>query len=250
VAPVGVEVGGGQAERTGADRDRPLRGEASARVAQEHVDGVRPEHGDREVGIAVAVEVGRLDALRRGPDWDRRGLRREAVVGGIAQEHGDRAAVEVGDGDIRLPVAVEVGGHDVARRGAGGVGGTLLGEAAAPVAEVGDHVGVAVARGGDVRAPVAVEVGGRDRARAADAQLRAGGEATDGLAEHDAHGAGAEVLGGDVGEAVPVEVGDEAVAGSAPDRERRARLGREAGGAAEEDGEVAPGAVLVGMFVV
>src|SRR6185437_14895724 len=129
---------------------------APARVAQQHVDRVRPQDGDREVGIAVAVEVGRLDALGRGADRDRGGLRGEPVVGGIAQEHGDRAAVEVGDGEVRLPVAVEVGGDDVARGGARRVG-RLQREAAAPVAQVGDDVVAVVTGGGDVRAPVAVE---------------------------------------------------------------------------------------------
>ena len=114
-SPVGVEVGGGQAERAGADRDRRLGREAAARIAQQHVDRVRPEHGHGDVGQTVAVEVGRLDALGRGADRDRRGLRGEAVVARVAQEHGHRAGAEVGDGQVRAPVAVEVGGHDVAR---------------------------------------------------------------------------------------------------------------------------------------
>ena len=94
-------------------------------------------------------------------------------------------------------------------------------EAAAPVAQVGDDVGVAVvARRGDVRAPVAVEVGGGDGARAADGQRRARDEATARLAEQTLTVPSTEVLRGDVREAVAVEVGDDPVAGAEAGRER------------------------------
>ena len=111
-----VEVAAGDSDRTVADGERRagrLR-EPSRGFPQEQPDLVLAVVREREVRPAVAIEVACEDALRRGPDRDRRArLLRERRAG--AEEDGDRARTGVGDRQVGPAGAVEVRRGDGAR---------------------------------------------------------------------------------------------------------------------------------------
>ena len=227
---VAVEVGGGEADRRGADRERRLRGEAVVgRPAQEGGDGAGGVVGDREIGAAVAVEVGGDDADGIVADRDRR-LGGERATGNPQQ---DRRAVAapVGDRQVGQPVAVVVADGDRDRREPGRQR-RLRGEAGVlPVAEQEHDLVAVVQRHREVEPSVAVEVARGDRADArAERDRRAClmREAAAGLAQEHRHVARGEGRHREVRAPVAVVVADRRAARPDADRDRRTRLLREA----------------------
>src|SRR5262249_35047086 len=131
---------------------------------------------DSQVGVAVAVEVGRHQEARVAGGVAGRGEgRRGCAGGGAVEQDGDVVAAVVAGGDVRLAVLVEVGGdHPLGVAADGHVGAR---EAACAVGQ--EHAaGVRAVVGGDeVGVAVAVEVArGRGEGPAAGAEGGLAGE--------------------------------------------------------------------------
>ncbi|MCY1006164.1 hypothetical protein OV079_11440 [Nannocystis pusilla] len=213
---VAVEIGGD--DRGGREAHCVTRAghEAAVAVAEQHLD--RPGVGDRDrdVEVAVVIEVGDRQVARAGADAERRVGDEPADdrhgAGGLADDH-----------ELGGTGGVEIGGDEAARAVADGDPLGLGQRSPALAAEDGD-LGAAGQGGGDVEAAVAVEIGDREVLRGA-AERPARGCPIEhvlnatcvGAAPEHADGA-ADVAGGDeVGATVGVEVGDDGgVGGEAP----------------------------------
>ncbi len=136
---------------------------ATGRLAAQHGDRSGAVGGDREVTPPVAVEVGRGDPERAVGNRDRGALQREARVPGVAQQHGHRVGVGLGDGEVVAAAAVEVGGDDAEGPEADRDVRRLGREAGAARAAQQDRDAVrAGVRDGEVGQRVAVEVPDRE----------------------------------------------------------------------------------------
>jgi hypothetical protein len=159
---VAVQVGDCQIAETRNRRAGSLT-EVARAVAQPDPHAVRQERG--QIGLAVPVEVADGDVARAPPRSHGRGPA-ESTRAVPAQDR-DLVPLRVRKGDVRLPVAVEVGNGDGDVRGredrhrrAG-----CFGEAARAVAEQDLDAGDAPARGhghDQVRPVIAVHVCGDD----------------------------------------------------------------------------------------
>ena len=84
--------------------------ERSVAVALQHRDPARPRVGDRQIGLAVPIEVSDRDEERT--TVHREASRRLERAIAVAEQHDNRVGSGVGDGQIRPAVAIEVaGGH-------------------------------------------------------------------------------------------------------------------------------------------
>src|SRR6516225_8636507 len=171
----------------------------------------------------------------------------------VIDEHGDVAGgVEVGGGQIREAVAVEVAHGQAGRVTVHGEGERGL-ESAVAIAQEHIHGIGGRAHGGNVQDTIAIEV---RHYRGAETYLwgwRSDGrpERTVAVAQHDADtGVIAEcrIDGEQVGDAVPVEVPDGNAAGSRDGTDDSGRSEEPAAGAGE-DGDCAAGEVLAGFRV-
>src|SRR5439155_4943252 len=96
--------------------------EGAVAVAQHHRHRVVTAVGDRQVQLAVRVQVAGGEPARTGADAVALRIREGAVA--LAQEHAYRARVRVGHGQVGAPVPVEVR-HDYGSRF--GTNGVALG---------------------------------------------------------------------------------------------------------------------------
>src|SRR5262249_54456966 len=154
--PIAVQIGGGDRDGARGGGGQGPVGEDAGALVEEH-----PHHrvvvaGDGEVGLAIAVEIGGGDGVggRHGRVGHRGGEGRAARV--EQRAHGARAGeaglgLTVADGEVDLPVAVQIGGGDPREgegRGGGGVDG--VGDQG-PVAAAEEHGQLLrIARDGEV----------------------------------------------------------------------------------------------------
>src|SRR5918911_4807985 len=146
---VAVQVAEHEGRRDADGRVVARRLEVAVPAPQAHAE--HPEAGADEVVRSVAVQVADCEEVAgRAP-----ALGDEGAVAAVEQHR--RLDVAARDGDIRLPVAVQVADREGVRRAPDGVAPPRRKGAAASVEEDGHSAGVGVRRD-DVRAPVAVHV--------------------------------------------------------------------------------------------
>ena len=199
---------------------------------EKHAHGVGTVIGDGEVRLAVAVEVANRD--RQGIPSGERGLvgirRRRSARNCRVEEHAHRIGTGIGDGEVRLAVAVDVANRDGEGNAPSGELG-LVGirrRRGARNRRVGKHAhGVGKVIGdGEVRLAVAVEVANRDGAGIEPSGelglvgIRRRRGAWSRRVEKHAHGVGTGIGDGEVRLAVAVEVANRDRAGISPSGER------------------------------
>src|SRR5207244_934098 len=128
-AAVAIDVGDDQLSRAEAGRVADRLSERSVAVAEQHGDGTGAVPGSRndQIELAVAIEIaGRNAAGRRGGDGVcDRCLERAVAVSEKNRERSVEAAV-LRDGQIQLPVAIEIArGHPVRKRQGRRIGASL-----------------------------------------------------------------------------------------------------------------------------
>ena len=136
----------------------PGAGENAGAVVQQHADVIAAEVGDEEVGLAVAVDVRHLDAMRVVPP-ELKG-EPESVKPPLPLPSSTYVvAALVGGNDIDLAVAVDIGRRQGVRSHTPrGNRSSRQGEATSAVAEQHIDVVAAVVSGDDVQFAVVVDV--------------------------------------------------------------------------------------------
>ncbi len=154
-------------DRSGEVLAKGLEGRVAV-AAEDHdgaASGGRRERGQREVDLAVVVEVGERDRLRP----EARGVvrvRLERAVP-VVPQHGDRILAEVGGRQVQVAVAVEVRGDDLHGTDRGREGGEAREVPVAVTRQHGDRahdVDPDVVRDREIEVMVPVEIAGDDSA--------------------------------------------------------------------------------------
>ena len=225
--PVAVEIGGGQ-EAAGGDF-----GAGRERIGAP----AEPEGaiGGGDIGVAVSVEVG-YGKRTDGGGMSGRGAGRwivgralESAVAVAVEDFEDLARGEVGDADIEVAVAIEIGEREVIGQAAGDVCAAGA-EGAVAIAEADGEAVCAGVGDGEVEFAIAVEIGEGEVVRSAGT-----GIAGDGLMERAVAIPGEEDQGSGAGLIVQLAEGEIELAIAIEIRrdDGEAAGGGEAGGGAE-----------------
>jgi hypothetical protein len=153
---IAVQVRGRNGRGRRADGIVPWRPERASAVVEEHGDAARAHLGERvrghEVDVAVAVDVRQGDEDRAGSGGDHIRL----PEGAVSRPREDEHLEEAGEGDVEVPVAIEVGERESAAIGGREEGRMLLREVPSRLLREKDHSLGAPA--GQVRVPIAIHV--------------------------------------------------------------------------------------------
>mgnify|MGYP003339827864 CR=1 FL=1 len=108
-----IHVGGGESLGEDARRERPMQRERTRSIVEQDVDRVHASRGDREIRVAVAVEITRDDREERATEADIAAPREPTLT--VAIPHRDALGVAIDVDEVGIAIVVEVTDGDRCR---------------------------------------------------------------------------------------------------------------------------------------
>jgi hypothetical protein len=104
------------------------KGKPAASIAEQNRDVRRFGSSHDEIEVAVTVEIGYRNVVRRRAAGKRRTGHRREVIFAVAEKHGKGAVRKVGDDQVGVAIMIEVGDGDRSRAMASGKNDAVEGD--------------------------------------------------------------------------------------------------------------------------